>query len=211
MAKQKFYVVWQGHKPGVYDTWAECQTMTRGFPSAEFKSFSNKDIAEQEFKLRGSSTSISKEVNKKKDDIFEKGENPNINYNTICVDGACAGNPGYGEYQCVDVKTNENIFVETGFEHTTNNIMEFLALVDGLKWLKEKNDDRAIYSDSITAITWVRNKKCKSTLKENNKNFDSIKKIALAERWLLENEYETNILKWDTRGWGEIPADFGRK
>jgi len=209
MAKQKFYVVWQGHKPGVYNTWAECQEMTRGFPSAEFKSFRNRDIAEKEFELRGSSN----EVKEDKPKVINKGEvqNPDIDYNTICVDGACAGNPGYGEYQCVDVKTGENIFLESGYEHTTNNIMEFLALVDGLRWLKENEDDRPIYSDSITAIAWVRNKKCKSTLKENDKNFDSLKKIELAEEWLKNNKYETTILKWDTKGWGEIPADFGRK
>ena len=31
------------------------------------------------------------------------------------------------------------------------------------------------------------------------------------EKWLKENKYTTPILKWKTREWGEIPADFGRK
>jgi ribonuclease HI len=35
--------------------------------------------------------------------------------------------------------------------------------------------------------------------------------IERAEKWLLENEYTTTILKWETSEWGEIPADFGRK
>ena len=89
--------------------------------------------------------------------------------------------------------------------------MEFLALVDGLKWLKDNNDERPIYSDSVTAIAWVRNKRCNSNLRPTKGNFDSKKKIDLAEKWLKENEYETEILKWATKKWGEIPADFGRK
>ena len=32
-----------------------------------------------------------------------------------------------------------------------------------------------------------------------------------AEKWLKENKYSTPILKWETKEWGEIPADFGRK
>jgi ribonuclease HI len=32
-----------------------------------------------------------------------------------------------------------------------------------------------------------------------------------AEKWLLSNEFSNEILKWETKAWGEIPADFGRK
>ncbi|MEO1713766.1 MAG: ribonuclease H, partial [Bacteroidota bacterium] len=35
--------------------------------------------------------------------------------------------------------------------------------------------------------------------------------IRRAEAWLAKNTYTTEILKWDTENWGEIPADFGRK
>jgi len=35
--------------------------------------------------------------------------------------------------------------------------------------------------------------------------------IERAEKWLKENTYTTRILKWETKEWGEIPADFGRK
>ena len=31
------------------------------------------------------------------------------------------------------------------------------------------------------------------------------------EKWLNENKYENQILKWETKAWGENPADFGRK
>jgi ribonuclease HI len=35
--------------------------------------------------------------------------------------------------------------------------------------------------------------------------------IQRAERWLHNNEIANPILKWETKAWGEIPADFGRK
>lgn len=44
MAK-KVYVVRKGHKPGIYNTWAECQKQTHGYSGAEFKSFKTMDEA----------------------------------------------------------------------------------------------------------------------------------------------------------------------
>ena len=35
--------------------------------------------------------------------------------------------------------------------------------------------------------------------------------IRKAEMWLHDNTWTTPIYKWDTKAWGEIPADFGRK
>lgn len=46
----------------------------------------------------------------------------------------------------------------------TNNIGEFLALVHGLALLKQKGFDMPIYSDSANAISWVKQKKCKTKL-----------------------------------------------
>jgi ribonuclease HI len=93
----------------------------------------------------------------------------------------------------------------------TNNLGEFLAIVHGLAYLKNQNKDIPIYSDSQTAILWVKNKKIKTKL---NRSEDNIEIFALVDRalnWLENNEYSNPVLKWDTRYWGEIPADFGRK
>ena len=42
----------------------------------------------------------------------------------------------------------------------------------------------------------------------NEPIFDLIER---AEKWLNTHTYTTQILKWETSVWGEIPADFGRK
>ena len=93
----------------------------------------------------------------------------------------------------------------------TNNIGEFLAIVHGLALLKKKGFDMPIYSDSANAISWVRQKKCKTKLPRNEETEELFTVIERAEKWLRENTYTTRILKWETKVWGEIPADFGRK
>ena len=68
-----------------------------------------------------------------------------------------------------------------------------------------------IYSDSKIAIGWVKKGQCRTNIpitEKNKKLFDLVKR---AENWLKENTYTTKILKWETKAWGEIPADFGRK
>lgn len=37
MPKQKFYVVWRGRKPGVYDNWDDCKQQVEGFGEAAYK------------------------------------------------------------------------------------------------------------------------------------------------------------------------------
>ena len=45
--KRKFYVVWKGHKPGIYTSWAECNAQVKGVPQAEYKAFETLEEAEQ--------------------------------------------------------------------------------------------------------------------------------------------------------------------
>jgi ribonuclease HI len=35
--------------------------------------------------------------------------------------------------------------------------------------------------------------------------------IDRAEEWLAGHKTTNPVLKWDTKAWGEIPADFNRK
>ncbi|MGM0197380.1 ribonuclease H1 domain-containing protein [Enterococcus sp. AZ180] len=47
MAKaKKYYGVKVGSVPGVYETWAECQSQTKGFSGAKFQAFANKEDAQ---------------------------------------------------------------------------------------------------------------------------------------------------------------------
>ena len=213
--KQKYYVVWVGFKPGIYPHWADAKAQIDGFAGAKYKSFESRDEAEKAY--RGSYTQYYN---------FTKKPDPSVNtslkanlYNkqsiiqdSICVDAACSGNPGLMEYRGVYTKTREQIFHQGPFRQGTNNVGEFLGLVHGLAFLKrEGKHNMPIYSDSRTAIAWVKNKKAKTKLEETPANEPIFDLIERAETWLKNNTYQNPILKWETEVWGEIPADFGRK
>jgi ribonuclease HI len=210
MAKKKFYVIWNGHKTGVFTSWNVCKKHIANFKGAQYKSFLSKEDADKAFKGKyidylGKDT---KKVMLTAEELTKYGK---PNFSSIAVDAACAGNPGKMEYRGVDTKTKKQLFIQGPFEQGTNNIGEFLALVHGLGYLKQKNSTLPIYSDSKIAISWVKKGQCRTNLQITNKNkslFDFIKR---AEKWLEDNKYTTQILKWETKAWGEIPADFGRK
>ena len=127
------------------------------------------------------------------------------------VDAACSGNPGPMEYQCVDLQTGAQVF-HFGPVQGTNNIGEFLAIVHALALMEKQGiTDKVIYSDSYNAILWVNKKHCKTTLERNSKTEQLYQVIARAEQWLRTHKVTTPIIKWETKQWGEIPADFGRK
>lgn len=130
---------------------------------------------------------------------------------SICVDASCIENPGKMEYRGIDFKTEKVIF-EMKYEEATNNIGEFLAIVHALALYKREGKElKIVYSDSLNAISWVKQKKCKTKLEMNDKNRIVFEHIQRAIIWLNNNEYDAKVLKWNTRAWGEIPADYGRK
>lgn len=208
--KPKFYTVWKGHTPGVFDNWPDCQAQTKGFEGALYKSFTSKADADLAFtqnpwKHIGQNTAKSKTTAS----VFENPELAVVD--SICVDAACNGSGGMVEYQGVHTTTREVLFKMGPFTEGTNNIGEFLALVHGLALLKSQNKDLPIYSDSRTAMAWVRNKKHKSTYPRTANNKELFNLVDRAEKWLQTNTITNEILKWPTKEWGEIPADFGRK
>ncbi|MGV6828274.1 MAG: ribonuclease H1 domain-containing protein [Flavobacteriales bacterium] len=208
--KQKFYVVWYGLKTGIFPTWEDCKAAINGVKGAQYKSFLTFEEAKKAYNreyadYKGLNTK-KKKLSKESLEII--GE-PNLF--TIAVDAASSGNPGKMEYRGVDTQTHQQLFHQGPFLQGTNNVGEFLALVHGLAYLKQINSDRGIYSDSKIAMGWVQRKKCNTKLKRNPKNKRIFELIVRAENWLKNNTYTTKIIKWETKAWGEIPADFGRK
>jgi ribonuclease HI len=205
MAANKWYVVWKGLEPGVYKTWLECKQQIDGFDGARYKSFETQEQAIEAYR----SDSKNYIGNKKTPGVRLRSST--IISDSLAVDAACSGNPGKMEYRGVYIQTGEEIFHTGPFEEATNNIGEFLAIVHGLALLKKQKSTIPIYSDSVNAILWVKNKKCKTKLNPIAANEPVFDLITRAEKWLNNNTYSTQILKWDTSDWGEIPADFGRK
>ncbi|MCH2044014.1 MAG: ribonuclease H family protein [Saprospiraceae bacterium] len=210
-SKPKFYVVWVGRQTGIFKTWAECQKQISGFEGAKYKSFKSEAEAKEAFSGMHHDY-IGAGASKKKTTISPTSGGTNIpNWKSIAVDAACSGNPGWMEYQGVDTSTGKRLFHQGPFAEGTNNVGEFLALVHGLAYLKQKGSDIPIYTDSKIAMAWIRAKKHNSKLTKTVRNKKLFILVERAEKWLRENSYSTTILKWATKEWGEIPADFGRK
>ena len=213
--KAKFYVVWKGRKTGVFSSWEECAAQVQGYTGAQYKSFTSHAAAEQAF--RGKYSAQDGKPVSSGEWLFSP--HPPVK-NSYCVDAACSGSPGRLEYRGVDLQTGKEIFRAGPYQHGTNNVGEFLAIVHALRMLEKQRSalpragtgtTTSIYSDSSTAISWVKKKLCNTELVADEKNAPLFKLINQAEDWLAENAFNNPILKWDTKAWGEIPADFNRK
>lgn len=216
MGKKKYYVVWNGVNPGIYDSWVDCKLQINGFEGAVYKSFDNKMEAEKAYSsspyIYLSKKTGPKEVEQakveRKDSILPLPLE--VQAEALAVDAACSGNPGPMEYRGIYLRTGEVVF-HYGPVYGTNNIGEFLAIVHALALLQQKGANMPIYSDSRNAITWVKQKRCKTKLERNSRSEDLYRLIERAENWLKEHPVTPHILKWETKRWGEVPADFGRK
>ncbi len=224
--KQKYYVVWRGLEPGIYLSWEECEPLVKGFPNPKYKAFNTEEeakiaFADPDYPLgkqgngeplapKKSKIEVMKAIKEGKEDLIDQAVKGGLLLNALAVDAACSGNPGMMEYQGVYVATGQSIF-HFGPMFGTNNIGEFLAIVHGLALMKKQGISLPIYSDSRNAMSWVKQKKCRTKLERNAKTEELFQLIERAEKWLCENTYETPILKWDKGLWGETPADFGRK
>ena len=203
MAKTKFYVVWVGRQPGIYTTWADASAQVNGFKDAKYKSFTTEAQARLAFEAGwqqyiGKPTPLS-------------ALPPDVITDSISVDAACDGSPGNLEYRGVHTETGETLFHQGPIKNGTNNLGEFLAIVQALRLLKAQGKTIAIYSDSRNALLWVKNKYIGSKLPKNDQTAEVWCLADEALAWLKNNVYPNQLLKWNTKEWGEIVADFGRK
>lgn len=208
MAKKKFYVVWEGHETGIFSSWKTCEKAIKNYPSAKYKSFENEAQAK-----KASYEPFYRYIGKNAKPAAPP--NPNAGGGplaaSIAVDAAYSSASKQMEYQGVYTHDKSVLFKVGPLPKGTNNVGEFLAIVHALALCKKNNTTLPIYTDSQTAMAWVRNKKAKTTLQEEPANEKLFEYIDRAETWLKNNVWPNKILKWDTRNWGEIPADFGRK
>ena len=211
MGVKKYYVIWKGKETGVFSSWDKVKKLVQGYEGAKYKSFLSKEEANKAVKKKYSD--YQGKSNPKK--TLSNADKANYGVplkNSLTVDAACSGNPGKMEYRGVLHHNNQEVFKMGPFENGTNNIGEFLALVHGISLLKNKGlHSLPIYSDSKIAMSWVKKKTCRTNITFDTSNKDLLTLIQRAEKWLKENSFRNPILKWETKAWGEIPADFGRK
>lgn len=222
MAKKKYYVVFQGRNPGVYDDWADALEQVENFPGASYKGYSNAAEAAEALRKSLGMTDSSDLVNLLASDPHRENKtgakcgaacerHPEIDADAWAVDASCLGNPGKMEYQGVEVATGKVLFRIGPFDDATNNIGEFLAIVHAMALMAREGKYHNIYSDSVSGMAWVRTRKVKTQLKSTPRNAKVFELLARAVTWLNTHSFPAKVMKWQTERWGEIPADFGRK
>ena len=224
--KKKYYVVWAGREPGVYDDWDDAREQIEGFPGARYKGFESPAAAAEAFRLGSDAkpgslgsllinarakTKAGTEADRLLTLDEQKRRFPEIDPDAWAVDASCLGNPGKMEYQCIDLATGRRVFHYGPVFPSTNNIGEFLAIVHALALMEQRGERHVVYSDSRTAMSWVRKKTANTKLTGDKGNQQVSELIRRAETWLRTHNVRTVIRKWQTEIWGEIPADFGRK
>lgn len=216
----KYYVVWAGHHPGVYDTWEDCLEQVKNFPNARYKAFPSSAAAAKAYRDgigQDDSADLANLLNGAGAHRSTAGatqnyfDNPEVDLRAWAVDAACSRNPGPVEYRGVELMSGRELFRVGPLQGGTNNLGEFLAIVHALALQDKLGICHPIYSDSVSGMAWVRNKVIKTTLSENDTNRQLFEMLRRAIHWLNTHGYRAPIMKWDTPRWGEIPADFGRK
>lgn len=221
MGKKKYYVVWNGVSPGIYQSWTDCKLQINGFEGAVYKSFDTQEEAEKAYAsspylyirkgekaCRPQPHTLQDVPSYRTDTVLPLPQE--VPAEALAVDAACSGNPGAMEYRGVYLRTGETVF-RFGPVYGTNNIGEFLAIVHALALMHKKNICMPIYSDSRNAIGWIKQRHCKTKLEHNPRTEEVHNLIKRAEDWLKQHTSDIPVRKWETERWGEIPADFGRK
>ena len=213
----KYYVIFKGRNPGIYESWDEARAQIENFPDAIYKGYDSSAAATEAYR-KMSLADDSRELRrllfanapapvKKERDKFP----PEVDMDAWAVDASCLGNPGVMEYRCVELKTGKEIFKVGPFKNGTNNIGEFLAIVHAMALMMKRGEIHNIYSDSKTGMSWVRNRMVKTQLQPNADNQKVFELMARGVAWLQTHNFPGRVMKWETERWGEIPADFGRK
>jgi ribonuclease HI len=201
----KYYVVWQGRQSGIFDSWGAAESQVKGYAGARYMAFESLEAARAAF-AGNPHDHIGKRPKADPRRIPAKGPI----WDSYSVDAACSGNPGVLEYRCVHTRSREVVFARGPYAGGTNNVGEFLALVEALSHCLEHGDPRPIYTDSKIALAWLRDKKARP---QNPERLNPLlrERLARAEAWLASHAYPNRVLRWDTKAWGENPADYGRK
>jgi ribonuclease HI len=161
MAKQKYYAVVVGRKPGLYDEWfgadaAEAQV--KGLANAVYKSFQSRAEAEAWYRERAGRAPANVQIS--------RADEPETDYYrlhqqalaagkvVVYTDGGCLVNPGAGGYGVVLLHQGRRKELSGGYARTTNNRMELIACIAGLRALKQPSAV-LLFSDSAYVVNGI--------------------------------------------------------
>lgn len=175
----------------VFYEWKLCKEFVSGKP---YKYAGGATIEEVRAKLLGASAGLP---------INEAPTSGRPSYG-ICSDAGTHGNPGPCEYKVCDM--NGVILAHEHLGVHSNNYAE-LAGIKAMINIALERGDKVLWTDSSVALGWIKTRRVGDGVHERAEILSMIDDI----RSLLSGGNDVSIEKWNTKGWGEIPADFNRK
>jgi len=159
--KKSYYAVARGREPGIYDEWTGeggAEEQVKGFQGALYKGFHTRDDAKEWLQQHGSKHQPTQS------DVERTGPNAGrgsksrkssqkVDRVRIYTDGGAIVNPGPGGYGVVILDGKGRKELSGGRRRTTNNRMELMACIEGLKATKKRSV--VIYSDSRYVINGI--------------------------------------------------------
>jgi len=182
---KKYYVVWKGIKPGIYDSWPAAKSQTEGRADAQFMGFPSKPEAEAAYQSTYTKALMSRSLNKSpSSNSYTSKPNKNKNTNTarsssatsnnlhgskaaevnIYCDGACSPNPGKSGtgiaiYEDIDEKSQlTSLWYGLYHANGTNNTAELNGLLKSFEVAQKfiaQNKKVQILSDSKYSIDCI--------------------------------------------------------
>ncbi|WP_345228155.1 ribonuclease H family protein [Hymenobacter koreensis] len=185
----------KGRLPGVFTSWEECNAQVKGFPGGKFMGFFTREEADAAWAAAGESAEPIPEAPLQNSLVTKATWHP--------VTKAV-------EYQGAYYPSREVVFRVGPYQHGTNYLAEFLAIVHALAYCKQQGLALPVYSESQPALDWVRQGAVRTSYQRTLDNQPLFALVDRAEAWLKGNTYPNPLLRWYSRQWGENPADFGR-
>jgi ribonuclease HI len=183
-----------------FNSWPACQAFVKGKSVAFGSGFTREEALE---KVARSRAYLEKGGGSKHKPVAKAAAGPRPTEG-ICSDAGTHGNPGPCEYQVCDLKGRVLEHKHLGVH--TNNYAELAGIGAMLRYAAE-HDIEKCWTDSQIAIGWIDSGRLGPTVRERDVIMTMVKEI----QGILSKNPKLNLLKWHTKKWGEIPADFGRK
>jgi ribonuclease HI len=152
MAAKKYYAVAAGRSCGIYPDWPTAEKQVKGYPGAKFKSFTSRQLAEDWL-----CDPVYSRKTGQKDPVFSSHPAVDIPPGAVVVytDGGCINNPGPGGYGVVILAMDRTFELSGGYRLTTNNRMEVMAAIVGLKKAIAYGAPIFLFSDSSYLVNAV--------------------------------------------------------
>jgi len=199
---QSYYVVWQGHAPGIYQKWPDCRKQIENYPEPRYKKFESLDEANHAYRK-----GIEHYRKRKSGPQKMSRRAPKFRRDSLLVHTKVQGESM--QINATYLKNNQKIFF-VDFQRGNPEIGQFLATVKALKLLRKRSPTMPVYVPSLKVLNAINHKFLYDPYLGQRHIHDpwheKLRECMFAAiNWLKRNDYQNPVLHWNSTYWGEPP------